>query len=153
MKIIKKHVLTLLTLMLLAATGCRQTGNVQELLQDKNNRQKVFTAILDDEKMRNEFMDVMRERNMGAMMGQGGMMHGGGMMADSMGMAGLNRGQMQARMQQMMALCQSDSAACNLMAGMMMRQRELMGNMMQRMQQRGMMDDNCLQQMRRRLKQ
>ncbi|GAB3200861.1 hypothetical protein ABID22_003173 [Pontibacter aydingkolensis] len=138
--------------LLLVSTGCQRTDDARVMLHDKNERREVYATILDNEEMRNEMMDMMGERNMSGPMGRGGMMQGGGMMGDTMRMGGMNRQQMQVRMQEMMAQCETDTAACNMMAQMMMQHRGMMGNMMQRMQQRGMVDSDCYQQMMNNMK-
>ncbi|MDX5418657.1 MAG: hypothetical protein LPK09_05525, partial [Hymenobacteraceae bacterium] len=134
----KKLFQILTAILLLVLVGCQKPDTAQSMLQNENERQEVYNTILESEEMRNELMAEMRERNMGeGMMGRGGMMQGGGMMGDTTGMGGMHRQQMQARMQQMMALCDSDSTACNEMTRMMLENRALMGNMMKRMRQGG----------------
>jgi hypothetical protein len=149
----KKYVTLLATIVLLATTSCQRSDNAQEMLQNENERRQVYNTILDNEEMRNELMTEMRERNMGSgMMGQGGMAGNRGMVGDTAGMSGMNRQQMQAHMQQMMALCDTDSVACKEMSQMMLENRALMGSMMQRMRQGGM-GQGCLQQMMRQIEQ
>ncbi|MBD1396468.1 hypothetical protein H9Q13_04770 [Pontibacter sp. JH31] len=146
----KKQFYLLTFFLPLALLGCQQSDDAQGMLQNENERQKVYNTILENEEMRNELMAVMRERNMGeGMMGQRGMMQGGGMVGDTSGMAGMHQ-QMQAQMKQMMQLCETDSAACSNMTRMMLANRALMGNMMQQMRKGGM-EQGCLQQMMRQL--
>jgi hypothetical protein len=143
----KNYFKIMIAIMLLAATGCQTSESAQAMLQDENERRDVYNTILENVEMRNEMIAMMRERNIEGMMGQGGMMRGGGMMGDTTGMRSMNRQQMQARMQEMMAQCETDTTACNMMSQMMLKNRAMLGNMMQRMQQRGMMDADCYQQM------
>lgn len=144
----KKTLLPLLSLVLLCVSGCQQSDNVQEMLRDEAERQQVYSTILEDEQMRNELMAVMRDQNMGAGMMRGGMMQGG-MIGDTSGMVNLHRQQVQQHMKQMMTLCDSDTVACNEMARLMLQHPGMMNSMMQRMQQRGMMDSTHLNRMRR----
>ncbi|MBC5991902.1 hypothetical protein [Pontibacter cellulosilyticus] len=147
----KKTVLNVTIILLTGLLACQESDDdVQEVLQNESERQEMYMAILDNEEMRNEMMEMMRERNMSGPMGRGGMMQGG-MMGDTMRMGGMNRQQMQARMQEMMKLCETDTAACNTMAQTMLQHQPMMRNMMQHMQQQGMVDANCLQQMQRRM--
>jgi lipoprotein NlpI len=147
----KKYLIFFTMVVLLSMAGCQGSENAQEMLQNENKRQQVYNTILEDEEMRNEMMALMREHNMsGGMMGRGGMAGNRGMVGDTTGMSRMNRQQLQARMQQMMALCETDSAACKEMTGIMLENRALMGNMMQRMREGGM-QEGCLQQMLRQL--
>ena len=147
----KKYLTFLTAVLLLSLTGCQGSENAQTMLQDENERQQVYNTILENEEMRNELMVQMRERNLsGGMMGRDGMAGNRGMVGDTTGMSSMNRQQMQAHMQQMIALCETDSAACKEMSRMMLENRALMGNMMQRMRQGGM-EQGCLQEMLRQL--
>lgn len=130
-------------------SSCQRSDSAQEMLQDANERQQVYNTILENEEMRNELMSLMRERNMSGPMGSGGMMQGSGMVGDTTGMAAMNRQQMQARMQEIMAQCGTDTAACTMMSEMMLENRALMGNMMRQIRQRGRMDQGCMQQLMR----
>jgi hypothetical protein len=142
----RKIYIPLLTCLLLAASACQSSDNAQEMLQDENERRQVYNTILEDEEMRNELMALMRDRNMGA-----GMMGSGGVIGDTAGMAQVHRQQMQLHMQQMMALCESDTAACQEMSRLMLQNQGMMTHMLQRMQQQGMIDTTCMQQLRRRM--
>ncbi|WP_299700570.1 hypothetical protein [uncultured Pontibacter sp.] len=146
----KKYLLPFLALLLISISGCQNSDNAQTMLQDENERQQVYNTILENEEMRNELMVQMRERNMGeSMMGRGGMAGNRGMVGDTTGMSSMNRQQMQARMQEMMAQCDTDTAACTMMSEMMLQNRALMGNMMRQIRQRGQMDQGCMQQLMR----
>lgn len=144
-----KYSLTFFTVCLfLNLTSCQSSDNAQEMLQDESGRQQVYATILEDEQMRNELMAVMRDRNMGA-----GMMHSGGMVGDTAGTARLHRQQMQLHLQQLTTLCETDSATCQEMALLMIQNQTMMRHVMARMQQQGIIDSTCLQQMRARMKQ
>lgn len=139
----KKSLLPLLASLLLLASACSQSDNVQAMLQNESERRQVYSTILEDEQMRGELMAMMRDQNMGA-----GMMQNGGMVGDTAGMAKVHRQQMQIHMQQMMTLCESDTAACNEMSRMMLQNQGMMQHMVQRMQHQGMIDANCMEQMK-----
>ncbi|MHC2991547.1 hypothetical protein OB13_08110 [Pontibacter sp. HJ8] len=142
----KKLYLLLSACLLLMLTGCQRSETADEILRDEQTRGEIYTAILDDEAMQNEIMTLMRERNTsGPMMGRGAMM------GDSMRMSGMNQGQIKAQMRQLLALCATDSAACNMLSQTMMQNRAMMGKMMQQMQRRGMLDSACMQQLMRQL--
>lgn len=137
----RKHLFPFLALLLLGISSCQNSDNAQAMLQDESQRRQVFNTIIENEEMRNEFMGMMRAYNMSGPMGQGGMMHERGAVGDTTGMGDINRQQMQANMQQVMAMCETDTAACNLMSQMML----------QHMQQRGLIDTTCMQQIQKRM--
>ncbi|WP_018477588.1 hypothetical protein [Pontibacter roseus] len=145
-----KVYLTLLSCLLLAMAGCQGSGNAKEMLQDEEKRTQVYTAILEDEQLREEMMARMRDYNMGGP-GSRGQMQGRGMAGDTAGMAAMNRQQMQVHLQQLTTLCATDTAACSMLSDMMLDNRAIMGHLMQRMQRRGSMDSGCLQMMMRQL--
>ena len=126
--------------LLLTASACQHKDVAQELLQDENERRQVYTTILENEQMRNELMVMMRDRNTHGPMGMGDRGH------DSMGMADMHRRQMQIEMQRMMSICETDTAACNMMSQTMLQNHALMGSLMQNMHRRGNMSSDCLQQ-------
>lgn len=142
----RKIYLALLPCLLLAASACQSSDNAQEMLQHESERRQVYNTILEDDEMRNELMALMRDRNMGA-----GTMASGGVIGDTAGMVQVHRQQMQLHVQQMMALCESDTAACNEMSRLMLQNQGMMAHMIQRMQQQGMIDTTCMQQVRRRM--
>lgn len=131
--------------LLLLLTGCQRSDTAQGMLTDENTRREVYTAILDDEGMRNEMMAMMREQNTSGPMGRGAMM------GDSMRMNSMSQGQMKAQMQQLMSICATDSAACDMLSQTVMQNHAMMGNMIQQMQRRGMVDSGCLQMMMRQI--
>lgn len=146
----KKYLTFFTAVLILAMSGCQSSENAQTMLQDENERQQVYNTILENEEMRNELMAQMRERNMsGGMMGRDGMAGNRGMVGDTAGMSSWDHQQMQARMQEMMAQCGTDTAACTMMSEMMLQNRALMGNMMRQIRQRGQMDQGCMQQLMR----
>jgi hypothetical protein len=145
----KRLALLPLAILVLFSAGCNRHGSAQEMLQDENDRRQVYNTILENEAMRNEFMTLMRERNLSGPMGGGGMMHGRGMVGDTAGMAALHRQQMQNHMKHMMQLCESDTAACNEMSRMMLQHPGMMSSMKRRMQQHGMFDTSSMQQRKR----
>jgi hypothetical protein len=149
----KRLAIPFLTILIFSAASCHRHDNALEMLQDENDRLQVYNTILENEVMRNELTAMMRERNLSGPRGGSGMMHGRGMVGDTTGMAGIHRQQMQNHIKQMMQLCESDTAACNEMSRMMLQHPGMMSSMMQRMQQRGMLDSSSLQQMRRRMNQ
>ena len=143
--------LTSMLLMLLAVTGCQREANVQQIIGSEAQRREVYTAIMENPEMRTEMMQMMREHPQSDMMGEGGMMNGNHMMmGDSAGMMGsMNQENMQSMMRQMIERCETDTAACNMMSRMMMGHSGMMNKMMQRMHERGMVDEACMQQMMR----
>jgi hypothetical protein len=142
----RKSILPFLPLLLISLSSCQRSDNAQEMLQNENERRQVYNTILKDEQMRNEMMALMRDQNMGA-----GMKSSGGIIGDTVGMARVHRQQMQLHMQQMMALCESDTAACHEMSRMMLQNKGIMHHMVQRMQQQGMIDTTCMQQMKQQM--
>ncbi|SIR02688.1 hypothetical protein [Pontibacter lucknowensis] len=146
----KNTLLSLLALLLISASSCQQSDNVQQMLRDEEDRRQVYDAILEDEQMRSEMMAYMRDRNMGAGMMRGDMMQGG-MIGDTSGMVSLHRQQMQQHMKQMMTLCEADTAACNEMSRLMLQHQGMMSSMMQRMQKQGIVDSSHVNRMRQRM--
>ncbi|MDO6391291.1 hypothetical protein Q4E40_14215 [Pontibacter sp. BT731] len=142
-----RNPLLLLSFALLCISGCQQADSVQEMLRDEDDRQQVYSTILEDEQMRNELMAQMRDQNMGAGMMRGGMMQGG-TIGDTSGMVSLHRQQVQQHMKQMMTLCETDTVACNEMARLMLQHPGMMNSMMERMHQRGLVDSSHLNRMR-----
>ncbi|WP_460926009.1 hypothetical protein [Pontibacter brevis] len=138
---------TMLTMLLAAGiwlTGCQSSANVEEVLEDESQRRELYSTILNNESYRTEMTAMMRDAPAGGMMGNG--QHMEGMMGSDGMMMNQNP---EGMMQQMMARCETDTAACNMMSRMMMRNSGMMQNMMQRMHENGMMDEACMQQMMR----
>ncbi|RDV14318.1 hypothetical protein DXT99_14405 [Pontibacter diazotrophicus] len=90
-------------------------------------------------------MAMMRDAPAGGMMGNRG--HMDGMIGSDGVMMNQSPEAMEDVMQQMMARCETDTAACNLMSRMMVRHSSMMQNMAQHMQENGMVDQACMQQM------
>ena len=150
MNIIKYSALSFMAILLITSSSCQQSANVQEMLHDEDERQQVYSAILEDEQMRNELMANMRDQNMGAGMMRGGMVQGE-MIGDTSGMVNLHRQQVQQHMKQLMTLCDSDTVACNEMARFLLQHPGMMENVVERMHQQGMIDTTQLNQVRRHL--
>lgn len=140
----KNLFLPTLAFLLLATAGCQQNEDAQAMLQNESERQEVYNVILEDEAMRNEMMEAMRERNMSGPMGQGqtGRLQPG----DT---TGIDPQQLQAQLQQMLAVCGTDTTACNMISETMLENRDLMGSMMRQIRQRGRMEPGCMQQLMR----
>ncbi|WP_161889511.1 hypothetical protein [Pontibacter russatus] len=142
-------------LFLFTTAGCQREATVQEVMNTEERRKEVYAMIMDNPEMRQEMMQTMRQHPEGGMMmGRGRMMSEdttGMMMGDTAMMGGMNREKMHQMVQQMMAACAQDSANCSMMSRMIMNHRQMMQGMMRQMRQRGMMDEACYQQMRRRI--
>ncbi|RDV13653.1 hypothetical protein DXT99_17915 [Pontibacter diazotrophicus] len=139
---------TMLTVLLAVAvwlTGCQPSAGVQEVPEDESQRRELYSTILNNDTYRTEMMAMMRDAPAGGMMGN--RRHMDGMMSSDGVMMNQSPEAMEEMMQQMMARCETDTAACNMMSRMMVRHSGMMQNMMQRMQENGMVDQACMQQM------
>ncbi|PTX14188.1 hypothetical protein C8N40_11235 [Pontibacter mucosus] len=144
----------------LAASSCQQQASVQEVMESESQRKQVYATIMDNPEMRQEMMQAMRAHPQGGMMMRGGRMGRGPMMgdttmmmSDTARMGGMSRENMRTLMQQMIAACAEDSANCNQMAQMMTQHRQMMQGMMHQMRQKGMMGENCYQQVMKNMSQ
>lgn len=156
----KNLIVSVIFLFVLAASGCQQQASVQAVMESESQRKEVYATIMDNPEMRQEMMQAMRAHP------QGGMMMGGNrmgrrpmmgdttiMMSDTARMGGMSRENMRTLMQQMIAACAEDSANCNQMAQMMTQHRQMMQGMMHQMRQKGMMGENCYQQVMKNMSQ
>lgn len=125
----KKIALFSLAAALLLWIGCGQQADVNSVLKNAESKDKVFSAILEDHELMTEFMTKMMSNEHAMMMMKGNhdmmgkMMDGGNMM-------------------QMMN--DSPDMMHNMMSGMM-KDGQMMGHMMQMMNQEGMMSNECMQ--------
>jgi hypothetical protein len=119
-------------------TSCAQQPTVSEMLENKETREEIYTAILNDDAMMTEFMDHMQadDRVMNRMRGHGHMM--GRMMEDEDAFA---------------TMMDRDEQFRNHMMTMMMNHQPWMTQMMNQMHQRGFMSQECLDAMRERMEQ
>jgi hypothetical protein len=143
----KKLYFSLLAVFLLTASACQRSDVAKELLQDEDERRQVYHTILENEQMRNEMMVLMRERNMQGPMGMDDRSQ------DSIGMADMHRRQMQTELMRIMSICDTDTAACNLMSQTVLQNRVLMGSLLQNLQRDGNMSANCLQELKSQVRQ
>jgi hypothetical protein len=125
----KKLILFSLAAITLLWMGCGQQADVNSILKNAESKDKIFTAILEDHELMTEFMTKMMSNEHAMMMMKGNhdmmgkMMDGGNMM-------------------QMMN--DSPDMMHNMMSGMM-KDGQMMGHMMQMMNQEGMMSNECMQ--------
>lgn len=120
------------------------------MLNNDQQRQEIFSAIMNDQTHMNQFMQSMmgNTQAQSMMRGNHGMM--GMMMSDSTGMNNMmgmmhgNPQMMTGMMDHMMQMCDNDSLARHSMMGMMMNHPALMTSMMQVMHGQGMMDNDWL---------
>lgn len=141
----KETMLTMLLVVTVWLTGCQPSAGVQEVPEDESQRRELYSTILNNDTYRTEMMAMMRDAPAGGMMGNRG--HMDGMMSSDGVMMNQSPEAMEEMMQQMMARCETDTAACNMMSRMMVRHSGMMQNMMQRMQENGMVDQACMQHM------
>lgn len=141
----KKSMLAMLMAGAVWLTGCQPSVKVEKVLEDESQRRELYSTILNNDTYRTEMIAMMRDAP------AGGMMKNRGHMDKMMGSEGMMMNQspkaMEDMMQQMMARCETDTAGCNMMARMMMRHNGMMQHMMQHMQEKGMVDQACMQQM------
>jgi hypothetical protein len=138
--------------------GCQRKFDASSDLQDEQQRNEIFNAIINDHSYMDQFMQSMKGNNHAQMMMKGnkGMM--GMMMTDTadvrnmMNMMQGNSQMMGSMMGQMMQMCNKDSTLRNNMMGMMMNHSDMMRSMMTRMNQAGLMDKNCLMKGMKQLK-
>lgn len=118
-----KKVLLIFTLSCIAiVSSYGQEIDIQSMLQDQQNRDKVYQTIMEDQTYMKEFMQQMRQ-NKQAMQ----------MMNKKQDKKSMMQGQ---QMQGMM----QDSTSMN----QMMQNPEMMQQMMRMMHQKGMMSDDCM---------
>lgn len=125
----KKIALFSLAAALLLWIGCSQQADVSSMLKNAESKDKVFSAILDDHELMTEFMTKMMSNEHAMMMMKGNHDMMGRMMGDG-------------NMMQMMK--DNPDMMHNMMSGMM-KDGQMMGHMMQMMNQEGMMSDECIQ--------
>ena len=119
-------------ILLILISGC--TGQAQttaEILKNGQQREEIMAAISNDHEMMDEMLDYMMDSDhaMQMMEGDQGMM--GRMMEKDTAMAA-------GMINNMMAMMEKDSTMCNMMGGMMMRNKHMM-DMMQNMGKSGTM--------------
>ncbi|GHA81884.1 hypothetical protein [Pontibacter akesuensis] len=145
----KKTMFTTLLAVAVWLTGCQPSAGVQEVPEDESQRRELYSTILSNDTYRSEMVAMMQDAPADGMMGNKEHMDG------MMGADGIKMKQspeaMEDMMRQMMARCETDTAACNMMSLMLVRHSGMMQNMMQRMQENGMVDQACMQQMMQRM--
>lgn len=103
--------------------SCTQNRDVNDILENENTRNEIFSAIADNPEYRASFRNYMQEHN-----------NGGNMMMNG-NMNGMNHSGRMMNMQDSTAMMQS-----------FMNNHRMMSNMVQMMHTRGMMSDECMDQ-------
>lgn len=113
---------------LMSLNGCKQSTDVQALLQNEETRSEILKDLVQNHDYMMEFMEQMQGSDHAMQMMQGNKKMMGTMM----------KGQ---GMQMMMG----DSTMMHSMMNGMMKDGEMMGEMMQMMHDKGMMSEECMQ--------
>lgn len=135
MKKIKPYLFALIAVCTMLLSNCAQSQTAQQLLKDKNKKQEIFSAIINDSALSKEFMGAMMKNPQCCkrMMGDDGMMKM--MMNDSAKMHSMmheNKDMQDMMMKQMMDMCEKDTSMCKNMM-QMMKQKPGMMQMMKGM--------------------
>jgi hypothetical protein len=151
----KNYLLLLFAAVLISATGCQKDVNMQKVMENEAQRKEVFDIIIQNPEMHKQLMaEHKKSGKMDMMMDKHKMEKGMMMKKDSTQMmGGMDKAKMHQMMQKMMKDCSTDPENCEMMSKMMMDNREMMMNMMQKMHQGGMIDDACMQKMKQKMKQ
>ncbi len=119
----KRNVLIIAIAGLMTLFGCNQNKDVTSMLENEGTRTEIFSSISNNPEYLNSFRNYMQEHNGNSQMMMGtnmnGMNHSGGMM----------------NMKDSTAMMQS-----------FMNNPHMMSNMVQMMNTRGMMSDDCMTQ-------
>jgi len=113
---------------LMSLNGCKQSTDVEALLQNEETRSEILKDLVQNHDYMMEFMEQMQGSDHAMQMMQGNKKMMGTMM----------KGQ---GMQMMMG----DSTMMHSMMNGMMKDGEMMGEMMQMMHDKGMMSEECMQ--------
>lgn len=145
--------MTMLTILVLNVNG--QNTDVKGLLDNQKTRTEIFNAIASDHQLMMDFMQVAKENEHGAMMMRNAENHQkqkmeskkGGMMEmnsehQMMDMMKDNPEMMQKMMENMMQMCEKDTAMRSKMGNMMTEHPEMMKMCMQKMKEKGMMQSS-----------
>lgn len=129
MKKIKPYLCALIAVCAMLWSNSAQSQTAQQLLKDKNKKQEIFSAIINDSALSKEFMGAMMKdaKCCKRMMGDDGMMKM--MMNDSTKMHNMicESKEMQGMMmKQMMDMCAKDTSMCKNMMQMMKEKPDMM---------------------------
>lgn len=131
----KNSILFLFISLFFLSAGCAQQANVDALLENQETKNEIFTAIMQDEELMNDFMNEMMA-NENAMMSMRGNQQMMGHMMD------------QGHMRTMM---QENPDMQKTMMNNMMQNGAMMSQMMSKMHQQGMISEDCLQAAQKRM--
>lgn len=141
-----RNTIKIATLLLITGffTACQQPGNTDQVLADEQQRREVMQNIVNNPEMMTEMVDMMMNNEQGKMMMSGNKDMIGMMMGNQQTMWDMmneNPAMMQNIIQNMMQMCQNDSAQCNQMADMMSGNPAMMQSMMNVVHQKGVMNE------------
>jgi len=126
----KNYLLTLAIIGTLIITACNTKTDETNALDNSENRKEIFSTILNDQQMMNEFMDMMNE----------------------------NKHDMKMQINHketndMISMFMSDSVACDQLTDSMMTHKGMMHMMLDKMYSKEMIDKNTKEQTEKRLDQ
>lgn len=149
----KTSIIIILIFGLMTLSNCTQQTDTGKLLDNTESRGDIFEAIANDHNHMMSFMETMQNNENAMQMMQDNqlimrnMMKGGGMhmmMQDSMMMHNMMGNMMQGSGMHMMM---KDTMMMHTMMGNMIKNKNLMGNMFQMMNDEGLITNECKQAM------
>ena len=111
------------------SAGCAQQANIEALLENPETKNEIFTTIMQDEELMNDFMDEMMANDNAMMRMRGNQQMMGHMMDQG----------------HMMTMMQNNPDMQQMMMNNMMQNGAMMSQMMNRMHQQGIISEDCLQ--------
>lgn len=124
----KNYLLTLATIGILIITACNTKTDVTNALDNSENRKEIYSTILNDHQMMNEFMDMMNENKHDMMMQ-------------------VNHKEIN----DMISVFMNDSVACDQLTDSMMTHQGMMYMMLDKMHSKEIIDKNTKEETEKRL--